>query len=66
MEVIDQENVKIPNSLTVRGITNTEEGDAITEYLSRYGHIDRVIQIDDPDSEYHKNLIIEFESGSAL
>lgn len=54
MEVIDKENVKIPNSLIVRGIMNTEKGDALTEYLSRYEHIDRVIQIDDPDSEYHK------------
>lgn len=61
MEVIDQENVRVPNSLIVSGITNTEK-----EHLSRYGCIGRIVRIDNPESPYHKNVIIEYESGSAL
>lgn len=66
MEVIEQENVKVPNSLIVSGITNTERDNDLTEYLSRYGCIGRIVRIDNPESPYHKNVIIEYESGSAL
>lgn len=66
MEVIEQENVKVPNSLIVSGITNTERDNNLTEHLSRYGCIGRIFRIDNPESPYHKNVIIEYESGSAL
>lgn len=66
MEVIERENVKVPNSLIVSGITNTERDNDLTEHLSRYGCIGRIVAIDNPESPYHKNVIIEYESGSAL
>lgn len=66
MEVIEQENVKVPNLLIVSGITNTERDNDLTEHLSRYGRIGRIVRIDSPESTYHKNVIIEYESGSAL
>lgn len=56
MEVIEQENVKVPNSLIVSGITNTERDNDLTEHLSRYGRIGRIVRIDSPESTYHKNV----------
>ncbi len=66
MDIIEQENVKVPNSFIVSGITDTERDDDLTEHLSRYGCISRIVRIDSPESPYHKNVIIEYETGSAL
>ncbi len=65
MEVIEQENVKVPNLFIVSGITDTERDDDLTEHLSRYGCISRIVRIDSPESPYHKNMIIEYETGRA-
>lgn len=66
MEVIEHENVKVPNSLIVSGVTNTERDNDLAEHLCKYGRIGRFVHIDSPASPYHKNVIIEFESGVAL
>ncbi len=52
--------------LIVSGITDTERDDDLTEHLSRYGCIGRIVRIDSPESPYHKNVIIEDETESAL
>lgn len=66
MEIVDRENVKIPNSVIVSGITGTDADEALKDFLSRYGRTARTLKIDDPKSSYHKNAIVEYESGSAL
>ncbi|KAI5618057.1 hypothetical protein C0J50_22646 [Silurus asotus] len=38
----------------------------LTEFLNKYGRVDRHIRIDDPKSPYHKEVIVEYSSGSAL
>lgn len=66
MEVVDRENVKVPNSVIVSGLTDTESDQDVTDFLTRYGRIARTLKVDDPESPYHKNAIVEYESGDAL
>ena len=66
MEVVDRENVKVPNSVIVSGLTDTDKDQDVTDYLNKYGHITRTLRVDDPESPYHRNAIVEYESGNAL
>lgn len=59
MEIVDRENVKIPNSVIVSGITGTDADEALKDFLSRYGRTARTLKIDDPKSSYHKNAIVD-------
>lgn len=66
MDVVDRENVKIPNAVLVSGLEGKDD-EEILEFLKKYGSIQRTIYIDqDPNSEFHTNLIVEYTSGSAL
>lgn len=66
MEVVDRENVKVPKSVFVSGLTETELDEDVTNFLSKYGCIARIVKVDDPKSPYHKNAIAEYESGAAM
>lgn len=66
MDIVDKENIKIPNSVIISGITDTEVDDELTDFLNKYGRTARTFKIDDPQSPYHKNAIVEYESGAAL
>lgn len=66
MEVVNRENIKVPNSVIVSGLTDTELDEDVTEFLNKYGRIARTVRVDDPQSSYHRNVIVEYESGSAL
>jgi len=66
MDVVDQDNIKIPNSVIISGITDTSFDEDLSGFLNKYGCISRTIKIDDPHSPYHKNAIVEYESGAAL
>lgn len=62
MEVIEAENVKVPNSLIVKGLTQTEVDEEIFECLKQYGKISRIIKA----TEAGDQAIVEFESGAAV
>lgn len=66
MDIVDRENVKVPNSVIVSGITDPAVDEDLTDFLNKYGQITRTLKIDDPQSPYHKNAIVEYESGAAL
>nr|XP_023690093.1 zinc finger CCHC domain-containing protein 12-like [Paramormyrops kingsleyae] len=66
MEIVDTENIKVPNSVLVSGITDTEIDSELVDFLSKYGTVLRVIRVDNPKSEFHKNVIAEYDSGLAL
>lgn len=66
MEVVARENVKVPNSVVVSGLTDTESDQDVADFLSRYGRIGRTIRVDDPESPYHRHAIVEYESGAAV
>lgn len=66
MDIVDTENIKVPNSVIISGLTNTTSDEVVTEFLMKYGHILRTLRIDDPNSPHHKQAIVEYESGAAV
>lgn len=66
MEVVQRENIKVPNSVIVSGLTDTEADEELIDFLNKYGRVARVVRVDSPTSPYHKDAIVEYESGSAL
>ena len=53
------------NSVIISGITNTNF-DKEMEDLETQGRINRHLLIDDPTSEFHHHVIIEFQESSAM
>lgn len=66
MDAIAQEGIKIPNAVIVSGVAETTDDEDLTKFLEEHGTIVRSIKIDDPESEFHNDLVIEFDSGCAL
>lgn len=66
MDVIFQEGIKIPNAVIVSGVTGTANDEELIKILQEHGSIARSVKIQDPDSDFHRDLIIEFDSGCAL
>ena len=66
MESIEKSGIKISNAVVVSGVTETEQDSQITDFLKKYGCIERILPIYDSESEHIKNLVIELESGQAL
>lgn len=66
MEIVKSENVNVRNSVLVTGLTQTEKDEEIEEHLKRHGAINRVLLIDNPESEFHRCSIVEFASSSAM
>ena len=53
MDFIQKCGVKIPNAGTVSGITQVPEQDEqVIAFLKQYGKIDRVLLVDDSQSEF--------------
>lgn len=66
MDFIQRASVKIPNAVIVDGITGLVQDEEVIDFLKKYGAIQRTVLIDDESSEFHKNLIVEYSSGSAV
>ena len=66
MEVVQTSSVKIPNSVIVSGITNTDTDEDLYDFLKRYGSIQRKIQVDSLELEPDKQVIVEYEYGAAV
>ncbi|KAK0141855.1 Zinc finger CCHC domain-containing protein 12 [Merluccius polli] len=61
-----QESVEIPCAVVVSGLTETDSDDEVSTYLQRYGSIKRFIRVDDPKSDVHGHIIVEFTHGTAM
>lgn len=61
-----QESVKVPCSVVVSGLTETTSDDEVSTYLQKYGSIKRHLCIDDPKSDFHKHIIVEFTHDTAM
>lgn len=66
MDIVTKEDIKVPNSLIVSGLIENESDEELVDFLNKSGHIARVVRIDSPQSLYHKNAIVEYESGAAI
>lgn len=61
-----RESIKIPNSVIVSGLTETDADNEVSTYLEKYGSINRFFRIDEPASYFHKHMIVEFTHGAAM
>lgn len=66
MDVIQKNNVKIPNSVIVSGVTNTENDEELYDFLKQYGSIQRTIPVDPSEPESGRQVIVEFTYGTAI
>lgn len=66
MELFDNLNVKVPNAVLVSGVTGTENDEEVLGFLGTYGSVNRILTIDDTNSEFYNHLIVEYSHGTAL
>lgn len=66
MDIVEAEGIKVPNSLIVSGLTNSERDEELIDLLKRYGSFARTLLISDKESEFYQSTIIEYNSGQAL
>lgn len=66
MDKIDSLGIKVPNAVLVCGLTESKEDEEILEFLKGFGSFNRTVKIDDPTTEFHTNLIIEYNYGTAV
>ncbi|XP_026160653.1 paraneoplastic antigen Ma1 homolog [Mastacembelus armatus] len=66
MNFIEEAGVNVAHSVIVSGVTNTEKDDEIIDCLKRYGSIKKITFVDDSNSLFYNNLIVEYTHRSAM
>lgn len=66
MDVIQSQNVKVPDSVLVGGVTGDEVDNEVMEYLGQFGSIGRIIQVTSSEPQFKDTAIVEFKSGEAV
>ncbi|XP_074531309.1 uncharacterized protein LOC141794744 [Halichoeres trimaculatus] len=66
MEIVAQESIQIPYSVVVSGLTDADADEEVATYLQKYGTVNRFLHIDNPKSDYHKHMIVEFKQATAM
>ncbi len=66
MDTVTRENVKVPNSLLVRGVTGCDVDNEVFEYLGQFGKIERVIKVISREAKFQNSAIVEYSSGAAI
>lgn len=66
MDVIATENVNVPNSVLVDGLTGEAIDNEVIEYLSQCGLIERVIKVTSSEARFKNTAIVEFASGDPI
>lgn len=67
MDFVQRCGVKIPNAVIVSGLTRAgDQDEQVIDFLKEYGSIKRTILVDEDESEFYQNLIVEYTHGTAL
>lgn len=66
MDIVLKEAIKIPNSVIIKGLTNSDLDEEVAIYLEKQGSVNRHIRIDDPHSEFYRLMIAEFNHVGAI
>ncbi len=66
MDTVTRENVKVPNSLLVSGVTGCDVDNEVFEYLGQFGKIERVIKVISREAKFQNSAIVEYSSGAAI
>ena len=64
MDVIQAENVKIPNSVIVTGVIGDDS--EIVEHLTHFGSVERVIDVPSITGKDRTTIIVEFKTGEPI
>ena len=57
--------IKVPNAVIVSGLLESPEDEEVIDFLKKYGSM-RLVPVTDINSEFYKNLIIEYQDGAAI
>ncbi|KAL6459344.1 hypothetical protein MHYP_G00328160 [Metynnis hypsauchen] len=66
MEVIQSENIKVPNSVLVGRLTGDEADKEVMEYLEQFGSIGRVVKVTSEEAQFKDTAIVEFATGEPI
>ncbi|XP_043960348.1 uncharacterized protein LOC122824151 [Gambusia affinis] len=66
MDVVTQLGLNMQRSVLVTGTQSDDDEKEIVERLQCYGAVKEVFHVNDPQSAFYKNLIVEFEEDSSL
>lgn len=66
MDVVRNENIKVPNAVLVSGLTGEPTDDEVFQYLEQYGKIERIIELHSTAAKFRDSSIVEFSSGESL
>uniref|UniRef100_A0A1A7ZSX6 CCHC-type domain-containing protein n=2 Tax=Nothobranchius furzeri TaxID=105023 RepID=A0A1A7ZSX6_NOTFU len=66
MEVIETQNIKVPNSVLVKPITGAVLDNEVLEYLAQIGSVERVVKVTSHDVLFKDSAIVEFKSGEPI
>ena len=66
MEVIQKENMKVPNSLPISGLSGDVVDNEVMDYLAVLGSIGRIVKITTDDPQFKDSAIVEFTSGEPI
>ncbi len=66
MDTVISENVKVPNSLLVSGVTGGDVDNEVFDHLGQYGKIERVIKVTSHEAKFKDTSIVEYSSGGAV
>ena len=66
MDFITAENVNVPNSVLVDGLTDEAIDNEVIEYLGICGLIERVLKVTSSETRFKNTAIVEFKSGDPI
>ena len=64
MDVIEAENVKIPNAVIVSGVIGDDS--EIVTHLVAFGSVERVIDVPSAEGKARTTIIVEFKTGEPI
>lgn len=66
MDVIKSANINVQNSLIISGPLNAESDKELVEHLKQRGSINRFLNIDAPNTKFHKHVVVEYTDDTAM
>lgn len=66
MDIVTEAKIHVPNSVIASGLTHTDLDEELEKHLIAHGSIKQIAYIDDPKSEFHQHMIVEFAYSSAM
>lgn len=65
MDFVLSSGIKVPNAVIVGGVRNPSDDKEVLDFLRQYGTF-RVVPVEDSNSEFFKDLIVEYQSGNSI